>query len=490
MKRKPGFLAGVFGLVFLAGGFWGAAAYAGTPENPAAFETLKFENPEIKLEANQIIMDSEPNLIEARGQVRLLVKESGLRFETEALDYNPGAQVVKIPGQVRFIAGTAEFVVDTFTYNVQTQEGQGGALKGALVEEPRPIAIDGQKLTVADKGQTLTVSGATFTRCAKPGPHYRFKASKITITPDRVYLTHILLYFEGVPLFYFPSLSLAVKGRSNYPEIETKLRYAPGEGWALDYTADIPINDQSDFLVKGSFSQGDDSNLGVGYGFEIGGFSNKSYLIKYFGRDWQGWLVEDELRFVVGGAATTLRASYDIGTSATDLQGALAKNFGSLSLAADGLYDSAENLWEFGLSLAWKYGPGWLGDWQLGVQARQVSKDGVGGGDQDNYGIYGGYQVDYRPSKYLTLSYLQLASFTNYSYTGFSPNLGSSALFQVKVPAGKEFSLRLGGTYNLTDAAWKSQSYGFTYDTCCYSINCQWDTIADTCRTINLVFKF
>ncbi|HEX3043607.1 MAG TPA: hypothetical protein VHY08_02545, partial [Bacillota bacterium] len=346
-----GLWVGVLGLFLLMGGFGGPLAVADqlagaespagvqspvaaeqstgveSLESPAVAETIKFENPEIKLEANQITMDSAQKLIEARGQVRLLVKQSEIRFETEELNYDLEMKVVKIPGQVRIISETADLLVDTLTYDVKTLEGQGGALEGTLAETPRAVAVEGQQFETA-ASKEITISGAALTRCPKTKPDYLFKSGQMTITKERVSLTHIVLYFKGIPIFYLPYFSFKIKEKSNFPGIEGRLKYDyEQKALGLDYDISIPINDQSDFLVKGSLIKGEDSNTGIGYGFRIGDLTNRSYLIKYFQKD---WVFEDRLNFGIGGVNTTLTATHDFGTQENSANLLLTKDFETL----------------------------------------------------------------------------------------------------------------------------------------------------------------
>ena len=88
-------------------------------------------------------------------------------------------------------------------------------------------------------------------------------------------------------------------------------------------------------------------------------------------------------------------------------------------------------------------------------------------------GIYGGYQLDYRPVNNLTLSILELNSFWDVNgspdYRDFNVNLGRSFLYNYTLPIGK-FSINSSGTYNLTNQKWVAHVESINYNTCCWSL--------------------
>lgn len=458
-------------------------SYSG-PAVSNSTDHIKLENEEIILEASQICYDQDKGLAEAINQVLVTIKANSQQLEADQLTYDVKNGVIKATGSVKLTTEQAIYYAESITYNLHESIGATGVFEGRVAGKLKNYFISGDNLVIQE--ELVKISNAKMTRCPLPKPHYEFYAKKIIISDKKVRLTHVFLYFKGVPVFYFPIFIFNTDNLDKETATDFKLGFSTEDGLWLEYTNALPLNN--------NFNWGHDAKLstktGLGFGLGINVFGNISNHLN-FNYDLNGiWTIKDITTLIYNSplANFTVNAEHDFTNNENKLSASIIKDTPAFFLLIDGVRSfSADAEQQMGFSLTRKYRQGWLGNWQIGIEGRQVSKKGSLG---ENYGgIYGGYRIDYKPNNQLTLSYLRLATFSGGDYRDFGPNIGNSILFNVDVPVGKEYSFGISGSYKFDDSTWKSQSFRFTQDTCCYTFSISWDAVKNT-WSVGPVFKF
>jgi lipopolysaccharide export system protein LptA len=432
---------------------------------------LKIENGQV--EAEQIIYNNKTGIVNASGEVKITTTDGIIiraeklvyDFNTQDAQFSGGVELtqndqmmtareihyqgkdgsVTASGGVKVVAGKVTYQTETIHYNLQTKTGFLGRVTATISAVERNYSVVGKSMETRE-GIT-TVKNAKITRCEKRHPEYFYLAKKMTYDGQRLRLTHIILYVKGIPLFYFPYLSLNVNNK-NLPKIEP--RYDPDDGLSIRYDYSVPAGKNIDWRFQGELQTHDYSNVSFGIASSKGNFSN--YAVTYY--NFEGYLgVRDQL------------------THETPL----------LRTVIDGYQDfsNAEGN-ELGFSVTRKYWPTPVGRWQLGVLGRRVSKlDGSG----DEYGgIYGGYRLDYNPYPNWTLSLLRLYKIESKNYGDFMEdfNIGSNWMYDGGVPIDKRYSFGLTGTYNSDQSLWIHRVYEIRHETDCIRMSFGWDDAKDS----------
>lgn len=432
---------------------------------------LKIENGQV--EAEQIIYNNKSGIVNATGQVKI-TNDDGIIIRAEQLVYDFNIQdaqlsggveltqkdqtitakelhyqgkngLVTASGGVKMFTGQATYQTETIRYNLQTKTGFLGRITATISAVDRNYSIVGDSMETID-GIT-SVKNAKLTRCEKHHPEYFYLAKRMTYDGQYLRLKHIILYVKGIPLFYFPYLSLNVNNK-NLPRIEP--RYDPDDGLSVRYDYSVPFGKNIDWRFQGELQTHDYSNLAFGITGSKGNFSN--YAGTYY--NFEGYLgVRDQL------------------THETPL----------LRTVIDGYRDfsNAEGN-ELGFSVTRKYWPTPAGRWQFGIQGRRVSK--LDGSGAEYGGIYSGYRLDYNPYPNWTLSLLRLYSVEDKNYGDFMSDfkIGSNWIYDGGIPITQLYSFGLTGTYNSDQSLWIHRIYEIRRETDCIRWDFGWDDAVDS----------
>ncbi|MEM9287511.1 MAG: LPS assembly protein LptD [Pseudomonadota bacterium] len=161
----------------------------------------------IELEADQLVYDSNAQLITARGGVRVVRGEYTLTARSITYDRNTG--LVSAKGDVR-IVDTEGNVLTSETLNI-SDELRDGFIENVellLADSSRVAALEGDR-----SGDKTTFRRAVYSPCeiCEEGekPLWQIKAVKVVhdLKKKRLYYDNAFLEFLGVPIFYLPYIS-------------------------------------------------------------------------------------------------------------------------------------------------------------------------------------------------------------------------------------------------------------------------------------------
>lgn len=186
------------------------------------------------------------------GGVRLVQGETEIR--ADRLRYVEG-EPVYFEGNVRVVQGGSELRGEAFTYDLETSEGELVKASASLEVEAltAPLFLLSERMHLGE-GYTA-LDNARLTTCTPvESAGYYLISRRMDIYPnDRIVIRNVRFVESGLTLFYWPYISISLKGESakqrvRFPEVGynaedgwyAKLRYpyeGPGEGYgeaALD----------------------------------------------------------------------------------------------------------------------------------------------------------------------------------------------------------------------------------------------------------------
>ena len=338
----------IFSLLFFLNSSNLTFAQTSSPENESGLpKTVKLDNQDMTLEAEQINYSGENGLIEATGTTVVTAKKSAIRMETAELTYNSGNGVIKVPGMVKITTDQGVFYINSFEYNLKTEIGSGGSVKGTAMDGGRVDSITG-KSTALNK-QEETVVGAKFTRCSLPNPHYYIRASRMSIKNKKVHVSNMVLYIKGIPVFYLPFFSYRIhENKQELPDVQ--LTYDGHLGVIVQANSVAPINDNIDFHTNIHIETTGTSNVDVGVGTKIiDNLYNHVYL-----------------------SQSNVYPSPDVVSKVLDN---VTYNTSDFLYSCDLLQSfHATDERQLGLAVTKKFWQGWGGDWQFGVSGKESFK--------------------------------------------------------------------------------------------------------------------
>jgi lipopolysaccharide export system protein LptA len=419
---------------------------------------IKLTKNEVVIVADRLDYDNNLDLAKFYSNVKLTSK-NGVIIEAAELSYDGNSGLVVASGGVKITQGQSIYQTDAINYNLNDQKGTSSSVKMQVDGVGRPYKVTGNGTEITK--DSTTISNATITRCIEPHPEYVIKATTVTYSGQYIKLRNAVLYVEGVPIFYYPVLSLRVDGKF-MPGLQ--LSFNPTDGFLLSYNYATPIENGQNWTVSGLLKTkttsatpspeitANPSTIGIGYGSYVGNLSNHLNL--------SGNVYSDASSFSIADTMTY--------------------NMPLFYLVVDGSRElSSTESTQYGFSLTRKYWNSPIGNWQFGILARDVS---VLAGSTRYSGIYGGYRLDYNPNPYMTFSLLQLQSLAGENYQGYflsDYQIGSNWFYNMSTPImGKYYSLNVHGTYNsdLTQP-WIHRIYNVTRETDCIAISLGWDDV-------------
>lgn len=183
---------------------WAAAAAAAprleTVDIPTA-ATFR-ENPDeyVDVKADHLAYDAARRLVLARGNVKVT---RGTDWVTaDEADVDTTGQIVTARGNIELHYGTMVWRGNEVTYNFKTGEGDFGAF---VLESPPFLITAEDSHRVSETEVELT--GVMMTTCELDDPEYSIRASRATVTSNRVVRARNVRFHLGpVPFFWLPYL--------------------------------------------------------------------------------------------------------------------------------------------------------------------------------------------------------------------------------------------------------------------------------------------
>lgn len=405
------------------------------------------ETTEIKIEAaGNVDYDMETNSTTASKDV--ILTKGDITIECQELIYNGETGDVKASGNVKITTSKYIYQTETLNYNLNLETGDLEEFKGMVKMDSRDYHFSGNEGTL--EGTTGTISKAVMTRCPKSKPDYVLTAKQINYDDERVYLRGVVLEVKGIPVFYFPRLSFKTNN-NDLPDI--RLDYDKEEGLQVNFDYAGPVENNRSWHYKGEFSTKGPNRIGFGVKHYLGDHINNRANLAY---DFDNYFVFDDQIY-------------------------LGARFFSLNL--DGIKEfSDREETQLGIRLSSNYWETPIGGFRFGVLARDVyAFDSAG---HKYGGTYWGTQLNYNPSKYVSLSYLRLNSDeTNENFRDFLEDfkLGDNYLYNISIPLTQEYSIGLEGNYNpAVEDEWVRRLYMIRYENCCFRLTVGWNDISES----------
>jgi len=116
--------------------------------------------------------------------------------------YDRSTKVLTANGNVRIFSADRIYRGDSITYNLETKAIESSSFFG----EDYPKLLSARHVTTPQINDYHLV-GATMTTGNRAVPSFRLQAATVEYRPDdEIVMKNVLLYVEGVPVFYFPLL--------------------------------------------------------------------------------------------------------------------------------------------------------------------------------------------------------------------------------------------------------------------------------------------
>jgi lipopolysaccharide export system protein LptA len=373
---------------------------------------------------------------------RVKLNGDRIRIEADQLTYDVESETITAEGNVIVTTDDAVYHTESVIYHTKDYTGTMGAFSANLKAQSRDFKITGAGVQLS-QSETL-VTDAGLTRCPLEKPHYQFTAKTITITGRVVHLENVVLRIKGIPVFYLSKLSINLD--QTVPSLETGFSDEKGFRFAYNYLA--AITPHFNWSLEGELTSRDESKIGLGLESTHTNYRNKFSL--YYNLD-AFWEVADVFNY--------------------------ENEDWFLSVDGNRQYSGTEER-ELGFGLTRKYWDTSLGRWQIGVLAREVSKEE----SAPLGGLYTGWRLDYNPRPNLILSYLGITSHTDREFGDLLEDygLGDNWLYNVNIPIRNGYSLGLNGVYNSDRDGWIHQIYSIGHESCCFKTYLGYDTAKDS----------
>lgn len=370
---------------------------------------------------------------------RVTLTTDQLYIEADNINYDLESGLIEAEGEVEIEIDGARYNTETLTYNVKEAKGIATAFKGEIKSDDasKDYLVTGEEAVLT--GDTVIISKATLTRCPHKRPDYLFTAREMTIREEKIQLKHVVLRIKGVPAFYLPRLSFDQGTR--FPDIHVDL--GGDDGIALSTGYDAPLTDHLNWFTDTKLSLDDESWLGFGLQTARLPYSNRIRLAYNFDGFWQ---LDDHFAYELGNWRLTLGGSRQFS-------------------------DTEES--QLGMTLTRKYWESPWGRWQIGGLVRDHTKEIA---NQPYGGLYTGVRLDYNPHPYVVLSYLGIASHTDYEFGDLMEDfgIGDNWLYEVSVPF-RAYTLGMDGVYNSDGEGWIHQRFSISRQSCAFRTTIGYD---------------
>lgn len=373
---------------------------------------------------------------------RVIINGEKIRIEADDVTYDTETGVIEATGSVKVTTGDMVYHTESITYDMQKSSGVMTAFNGTIYSE-RNIQLSGTSVTLSD--EKSTISGVALTRCELDHPHYHISAKEVTIEGEKIHLERVVLKIKEVPVFYLPRLTLNLDRKM--PDFRIGYSNDDGLKYAFDYLAELTAN--SGLVIDGDLSVHGESTLGIGWESNHQGLQNQ---LKFEYSTDADWAFIDKLVYDDSNWLFTLDVFHDFSVGGEK---------------------------QYGAKVTRKYWETSWGSWQVSALAREVSKTE----EFLKYGgFYTGWQLDYKPSSNVTLSYLRIDSHSSREYGDLMEDygLGDNWLYDLRLPFGDGYMVGLNGVYNSDDMGWIHQIYSISKESCCFKTELSYDHAEDS----------
>ncbi|MBE3578033.1 MAG: LPS-assembly protein LptD [Limnochordales bacterium] len=167
-------------------------------------------------------------LLTVEGDVRVTYDDVTLRADWLQLDL--GANRLVARGNVKYSRRGQEVQAEQLTLDLDKESGsiESATARLELSDKRGTLFVSAPHIGAEDK--TLVVSNASLTTCDLKTPHYHLDARRVTVyLDDRVVIEGVSYWDFGIPLFYWPRLTIPLRRQSSLelPEIG----YSTSRGW-------------------------------------------------------------------------------------------------------------------------------------------------------------------------------------------------------------------------------------------------------------------
>lgn len=214
----------------------------------------------ISLQADKLIRNTQQNIYEATGNVRII--QDGLEVRAEELVLEATTQDVDARGNVQLKDLNATAKGDQLQYNLATTRG--------LIREGKVLVVDGNFRLAGDEiekyGQAdYFIKNGSFTTCDGVIPDWKFSAREVNATlGGYARAKHVVFYIKDVPVLYVPYMFFPVKTERESGFLSPWLGYSNTKG-ALASLAWYQVIDRH---LDATFYLDTLAEIGIGKGFE------------------------------------------------------------------------------------------------------------------------------------------------------------------------------------------------------------------------------
>jgi hypothetical protein len=263
----------------------GAALPAAAYELPSSTGTHR-----VRFEADSAGFNEYTRVIDLEGNVRL--EELSAEGKQQKLIR---ARSLTVNMASRTIVSSSDFVMDDDTGTVYGKSAffDYGNNSGVINEGRflvKNFVFRGRSVKFDRDGYTYKKAGLT--SCDEDPPHYRLRASRLYLAPERYFLAYNTVFFLGrIPVFYFPVIYKPLGGgtpfvSSFYPGYDERNGFFVKSNYAYKVNPETRVKVYLDYFAK----------RGVGMGGELDyrkpekNISNISlYRIREYGRETDRW---------------------------------------------------------------------------------------------------------------------------------------------------------------------------------------------------------
>ncbi len=282
-----------FAVVVLAFGIFSGHAFGA--------ETLKVSAGELR-----IISATE---VEYTGGVQLNSSQYTISSSSVDIFFNDQRYAIKaiFYGNVVYVQGKNTIYASQMTVFLNEHTSLLTDLRGSVsiknaAGTPQNVYFFGANSIYDTQSGTTTMYNAYITTCTASPPHYEIAASKIYLVPgDHLIAYNIVMYFLGIPLFYFPQYYYSLTGGKQ--PMQFSINYAGSQGW---YTS-AQFNFQPSQNFSGDVYANNYTNGPSTYGIDLAGTAlNVPYTFSYSNSQTAGLITSQLVQFGVSGTLFNL----------------------------------------------------------------------------------------------------------------------------------------------------------------------------------------
>lgn len=386
--------------------------------------------------AATVLLISAAAVVAEESSERSVFTSGEVRIEADTLSYDTESGVIHAIGNVEVCKGQAKYYTEFVDYDTKKSTGNLAEFHGSLHAKEKDFLVSGTAMELADGIDHFKVQNGTMSRCTLPVPHYQIYAKEIDINGSIVNMRKAYFKINGKAIGYLPRFYMNMDWK--IPSF--RIGYTKKDGFSFSYYKTISEKTLLTFGVERKNK--DDGEFSVGLEHEDEKIYDK-FDIQYDLADF----FKLENTFIYTGE-NWIYKTY-VYCDGSDVDRSI-----------------------YGLRVTHQYWDSPLGQWRLGALIRDEKQAASPAG-----GTHTGFQIDYKPHPYITLSYLgvDIHSVPDYELMsddeGEMYEAGGNWMIEADVPFGKlPKLLTLGSTliYNDNDFDWLTQELRVKYTTCCY----------------------